>query len=853
MKNLKINHKIIFILSITLVVFIGVSIYSIVQIDKLTDLQKNAAIRAEDAIVMQEGGLMGYKLYSVIADAQINKDLSATDRDWREITDELKSDFELMGKIADTDREKELLAEAVKIKDDLVALFEEDMLPLLKKKETVKIRKQIKVIDAKIDKKVKELVVPLFAVLDLLNKENKEANIVYDTNSDSIANILIIACVLVILLSIILLVLVSLNIRKIITGIINQIKYLTNAAAEGNLSVRANPEDTNKEFREIVVGFNEIIDSVAKPVSVASNYISEISKGNIPELITEEYKGDFNNLKLNLNTCINNLTGLIDEMEQISEAAIKGLYNQRADASIHEGSFGEVVSSLNSIIDTFTKQLDSIATPVMIIDKEYNIQYINEFGARILNNSKTGLVNQKCYNHFKTGDCNTANCALTRAMASGQTASSETIAKPNGSSVDIYYTGNPVRDKNNNIIGAIEFVSDQSAQKNALRTAEKLNTFQKREVDKLSEMIEGLSVGDLNVNYSVAEHDGDTKTSANDFAMIGKALARLKESTIEIIYNAKKIAKGDLTVTLKKRSEHDELSISLAEMINGLNSIVHEVNIAADYVATGSNQMSESANSIASGANEQAASTEEVSTSFEQMMANIEQNLSNARTTEENALRAANGIKESNESVFETVEAMKTIAEKITIITDIAEKTDLLAINAAIEAARAGEHGEGFAVVAAEVRKLAEQSQQAAIEINSVSKNSVSIAEQSGNKLAEIVPSIEKTAELVRDIVHASEEQEMGIRQVNSAMGQLADVTQQNTANAEELSAGSEELASQAEQLKEVMEFFTLEEEIKQRRNRKNGKGLNQKEQRSLKKSKLTTEEEVTDEEFENF
>jgi methyl-accepting chemotaxis protein len=153
---------------------------------------------------------------------------------------------------------------------------------------------------------------------------------------------------------------------------------------------------------------------------------------------------------------------------------------------------------------------------------------------------------------------------------------------------------------------------------------------------------------------------------------------------------------------------------------------------------------------------------------------------------------------------------MKTIAEKISIISDIAEKTDLLAINAAIEAARAGEHGEGFAVVATEVRKLAEQSQRAAVEINNVSKNSVSIAEESGKQLEKIVPNIEKTAELVRNIVNASEEQEIGIRQVNSAMLQLSDVTQQNTSNAEELSTGSEELASQAEQLREIMDFFVV-------------------------------------------
>ena len=300
-------------------------------------------------------------------------------------------------------------------------------------------------------------------------------------------------------------------------------------------------------------------------------------------------------------------------------------------------------------------------------------------------------------------------------------------------------------------------------------------------------------------------------------------------------------------------SNEDELSETLQQMTLSLQSVVNEVNVASDYVAAGSNQMSESANSIASGANQQAASAEEVSSSFEQMLANVQNNLNNAKTTEASARSAAENIKMSNKSVFETVEAMKTIAEKITIISDIAEKTDLLAINAAIEAARAGEHGEGFAVVAAEVRKLAEQSQRAAIEINTVSKSSVGIAEQSGKQLAEIVPDIEKTAELVRDIVLASEEQEIGISQVNNAMTQLSDVIQQNTANAEELSSGSEELASQAEQMKEAMEFFTLSDEVNKSQRKKPAKVINTKEKPKAKKTRINLKSETSEEEFEGF
>jgi len=288
------------------------------------------------------------------------------------------------------------------------------------------------------------------------------------------------------------------------------------------------------------------------------------------------------------------------------------------------------------------------------------------------------------------------------------------------------------------------------------------------------------------------------------------------ETMVSIV---KKIADGDLTVSVRKLSAKDELSETLIKMIESLSNIVAEIFIATDGVANGSGQISEAANMIAAGSNEQASSTEEVSASMEQMSSNIDQNNENAVKTEEISRKAAIDIEASSRAVMETVNAMKTIAEKITVITDIAEKTDLLAINAAIEAARAGEHGEGFAVVAAEVRKLAEQSQEAAKEITNLSRNSVKIAELSGQQLVALVPAIQQTAKLIQEISVASVEQSNGATQVNNAMGQLTQVTQKNSANAEELSTGAEELNSQAEQMREVIGFFKVKNLSKLRKN----------------------------------
>ncbi|MDQ5985202.1 MAG: hypothetical protein CSYNP_00907 [Syntrophus sp. SKADARSKE-3] len=197
---------------------------------------------------------------------------------------------------------------------------------------------------------------------------------------------------------------------------------------------------------------------------------------------------------------------------------------------------------------------------------------------------------------------------------------------------------------------------------------------------------------------------------------------------------------------------------------------------------------------------------------MEQMTSNIMQNADNAQQTEKIAVKSAEDAREGGQAVTETVAAMKEIANKISIIEEIARQTNMLALNAAIEAARAGEHGKGFAVVAAEVRRLAERSQTAAGEINRLSASSVQIAEKAGQMLNQIVPAIQKTADLVQEINAASSEQKNGADQINKAIQQLDQVIQQNAAAAEEMASTSEELTGQAEQLQAAMSFFRTED-----------------------------------------
>jgi methyl-accepting chemotaxis protein len=277
------------------------------------------------------------------------------------------------------------------------------------------------------------------------------------------------------------------------------------------------------------------------------------------------------------------------------------------------------------------------------------------------------------------------------------------------------------------------------------------------------------------------------------------------------LFNSQNHGESGLLKWVKATDRGDELG-DVARAYNAfadnLFRAIDEVLLAAQALSSAAAQISSSAGSLSQGTSEQAAAVEQTSASLQQMNASISQNADNSRQMERMALSAAQGMEGGSRAVSESVSAMKTIAERISIIEEIAYQTNLLALNAAIEAARAGEHGKGFAVVATEVRKLAERSQSAAQDISVLTSSSVKVAEQSGELLKELLPSIKKTAELVQEVATASREQATGVAQVNKAMTQVDQATQQNASAAEELSGTAEEMAAQAESLQRLMSLF---------------------------------------------
>jgi methyl-accepting chemotaxis protein len=551
-----------------------------------------------------------------------------------------------------------------------------------------------------------------------------------------------------------------------VNALVSDAGMLVKAAVDGKLATRADASRHQGDYRKIVQGVNDTLNAVIGPLNVSANYVDRISKGDIPSRITDTYNGDFNTIKGNLNTCIDAVNALVSDAGMLVKAAVDGKLATRADAAKHQGDYRKIVQGVNDTLDAVIGPLNVSANYVDRISKGDIPPRITDTYNGDFNTIKGNLNTCIDAVNALVSDAGT----LVKAAIDGKLATRADASKHQGDYRKIVQGVNDTLDA---VIGPLNVAA--------------------RYVDMISK-------GDVPPQI--------TDTYNGDFNTIKNNLNTLVTAMNDITAAAEEISNGNLTVTIRERSPQDKLMQALSAMVSGLTQTVSDIRGIAGEVAAASQSISTASIQVSKGASAQAAAAEEASSSMEEMVSNIKQNADNASQTDKIANKSAKDAQESGKSVLEAVSAMKEIANKISIIEEIARQTNLLALNAAIEAARAGEHGKGFAVVAAEVRKLAERSQKAAAEINQLSATTLRVSEKSGEMLDKLVPDIQRTAELVQEISAASKEQDTGAEQINKALQQLEKVIQQNASASEEMASTTEELTGQSDQLVSALGFF---------------------------------------------
>jgi methyl-accepting chemotaxis protein len=606
------------------------------------------------------------------------------------------------------------------------------------------------------------------------------------------------------------------------------------AALRGELSERGLPERINFEFRSIIIGANEILEALIAPMTRAVEVLNGIGRGEIPPKIEDVSYGDFNTLKESLNACIDNINALVHDANRLAGAAVKGELSARADASRHSGDYRKIIEGVNAAMEAVIGPLNKAADCVRKISKGDIPPKITEGFSGDFDALKKSL--NVCIENIQSlvTDAN----MLAEAAVAGKLSTRVDAAKHSGDFRKIIEGVNGVMDAVVGPLGKAAVCIDRISKgdmppKIPGTFSGDFNTLINNInvcIDNIFALVADANMlaragieGRLSTRAETKKHNGEFgKIVGGVNSALDAFIGPLKESAECLAA----MAGGDLDIAVAGDypGDHSIVKNALNTTLDSFNEILRQVQAAAAQVYSGASQVADSSMSLSQGATEQAASLEEITSSMTELASQTKINAENAAHanklalgTRESAMQGAKQMQETVAAMNEIKEASENIAKIIKVIDAIAFQTNLLALNAAVEAARAGKHGKGFAVVAEEVRSLAGRSAKAAREISELIEGSVRkvetgsmMAGRSGESLNEIVAAVVKVSDLIGEIATASNEQAQGIGQINQGLSQIDNVTQQNSANAEETASASEELSEQALSLDRTLSRFKL-------------------------------------------
>jgi methyl-accepting chemotaxis protein len=592
-------------------------------------------------------------------------------------------------------------------------------------------------------------------------------------------------------------------------GLVAEAKILTQAAVEGKLSTRGNAEKFKGGYKEIVDGVNKTLDAVIGPLNVAAEYVDRISKGDIPKRITDSYNGDFNEVKNNLNNCIDNVNALVSDANMLSKAAVEGKLSTRADAGKHHGDFRKIVEGVNSTLDAVIGPLNVAAEYVDRISKGDIPKKITDSYNGDFNEIKNNLNN--CIDNVNSlvADAN----MLSKAAVEGKLSTRADANKHQGDFRKIVEGVNQTLDS---VIGplnvAAEYVDriskgdipkkitdsyngDFNEIKNNLNTCIDAVNFLIADSGTLSK---AAVEGKLKTRADASKHQGDFRKIVDGVNATLDAVINPLNDASEIL---QKVSKGNLKIRLSKEYAGDYVMLkdsinttvdSQNNLVNDLLKRVEELTESSNNLLKISDQLATYSTELSAQTSSSAASSEQVSSNVSTVSSSAEEMAASIKEIAKNTSVAANLAKESQENASAASEVMNKLGESsqeigniVKTITSIAEQTNLLALNATIEAARAGESGKGFAVVANEVKELAKESAKATEDITNRIKTVQEETTRAIGVIEGIINNIKKINDVSNTIASAVEEQSVTTSEVNRNLNEasrgVASVVEVNT------------------------------------------------------------------------